>query len=248
MSARREANEQRPVLPVCILTTARVEAGARPDVLCMRMSCPGAIERAFTIEGGVGAAVCHAVDRIESLGNLPVDPETVAAMIDGAAQDALLVVWDLDTTLVDLAAFHPAPQQLVARGAFALDLAAVGLLVGAIHGGGAPTLGGLAAALALTPPGEGVRERGWFLARAVRRLSASSAWLARVLALGFNERAILETCVERLGTGARTYGPWQLEDGRDYAREAYEEVIDGLHYAAAGLLRLRETNTVKEVG
>lgn len=249
-AVRRSPNEPRPVLPVCILATASPAPGAThgPDILCMRMSCPGAIERAFSIERGVASAIRHGSDRIETLGDLPTDPATVAAHVGAAVDGALLVTWDLDALQVALGTYHPAPHEIVANAVLDLDLQAIAFLVAPPDDAPAPTLESLAVALALTPPGEGVRELGWFLARAIRRLSASATWLTRVCALGFDERAILETCVERLGVGAKQYGPWHLDDARDLARETYEEVIDALHYAAAGLLRMREAARAKEVG
>lgn len=238
---RQKTNAQRPALPVCLLTTVRSDGGGPPDVICMRMSCPGLIERAFTVEDGRAAAVIHHEDRIESLSDLPTDATTVAHHIGEAATGALLVSWDTDATLADLAAYHPSPGAIVAHATLELDLRSVAVLAGAAAIDAPVTMDSLAEALAITPPGEGVRERGWFLARAVRRFVASGTWLARVCALGFDERTILETCAERLGAGSKTYGPWRLDqDDRDHAREAYEEVIDALHYAAAGLLRARD--------
>lgn len=69
---------------------------------------------------------------------------------------------------------------------------------------------------------------------------ATSALACRIGALGGDERLILETLLGRLEAGRIVYGPWNVRDGRDYAAEAYEEVLDGLHYCAAALLRLRD--------
>lgn len=54
-----------------------------------------------------------------------------------------------------------------------------------------------------------------------------------------DERAIAEAALSRLDEGRTTYGPWKVDDGRDYPREAMAEVIDALHYCAAELVRLR---------
>ena len=54
-----------------------------------------------------------------------------------------------------------------------------------------------------------------------------------------DERAIAEAALCRLDQGRSTYGPWKVDDGRDYPREAMAEVIDALHYCAAELVRLR---------
>jgi hypothetical protein len=56
-----------------------------------------------------------------------------------------------------------------------------------------------------------------------------------------DERAIAETALSRLDQGRATYGPWNVDDGRDNISEAYTEVIDALHYCAAELVRLRRS-------
>ncbi|GAC1587135.1 MAG: hypothetical protein NVS3B20_15810 [Polyangiales bacterium] len=52
------------------------------------------------------------------------------------------------------------------------------------------------------------------------------------------EQRILSLLGERMREGRRSYGPWNLHDGRRYPREALSEVLDALHYCAAELLRL----------
>ena len=54
-----------------------------------------------------------------------------------------------------------------------------------------------------------------------------------------DERLIAEAALCRLDQGRSSYGPWQVDDGRDYPKEAFAEVIDALHYCAAELVRLR---------
>jgi hypothetical protein len=61
----------------------------------------------------------------------------------------------------------------------------------------------------------------------------------RIQALANDERLILESLLARLEFGQRQYGPWIVDDGRDYPAEAYEEVLDGMHYCAAELVRQR---------
>ena len=61
----------------------------------------------------------------------------------------------------------------------------------------------------------------------------------RVGALEADERLILETLLARIEAGRDCYGPWNVRDGRDYPAEAYEEIIDGLHYCAAEIVRRR---------
>ena len=61
----------------------------------------------------------------------------------------------------------------------------------------------------------------------------------RIESLPTDERAILESLLGRLELGRRIYGPWVIDDGRDYPTEAFAEIIDCLHYCAAALLRLQ---------
>jgi hypothetical protein len=53
-----------------------------------------------------------------------------------------------------------------------------------------------------------------------------------------DESTILGLLSERMSEGRRVYGPWQVDDGRRYPREALAEVLDALHYCAAELVRL----------
>jgi hypothetical protein len=239
-----ETKSTRTALPVCILATAGEE---KPEIVCLRVRVPGQIASVFTIEQGTATAFCRRGDRVEPMAASPVDARTVDETIGEAIDGALLVAWDLDAVAEALRAYHPAPEQILARGVVELDLRAAALLAGVGLDTLDPTIEGLAQLLSLLPPGDGAKEQAWFVARAVRRLASSATWLGRVLALGFDERSIVGTCVERLGAGTKAYGPWDLDDGRDYAREAYEEVIDGLHYAAAGLLKLQDRARDTEV-
>ena len=61
-----------------------------------------------------------------------------------------------------------------------------------------------------------------------------------------DERAIAEVALSRLDQGRPVYGPWKIDDGRDYPREAMAEVIDALHYCAAELVRLRRNRPSTE--
>ena len=60
----------------------------------------------------------------------------------------------------------------------------------------------------------------------------------RIAQLGPDERKIIELLLERLEEGRSSYGDWNVGDGRDYVAEALDEVLDGLHYCAAALIRL----------
>ncbi len=231
-------------LPVCVLATAGDE---RHDVVCVRISCPGVVETMFAIEGGMASATYHHTDKVDVMQPVPVDAETVAEMVGEAAEGALLIAWDLERASATLREHHPAPEVFLARAQLDLELRAAAALLGVIDGNLDPTVDQLATLLSLTAPDASARERAWFLVRVVRRLAASGTWLSRVLALGFDERSILRTCVNRLAHGRKSYGEWKLDDGRDNAVEAYEEVIDGLHYAAAGLLRLQDHGRAQEV-
>jgi hypothetical protein len=57
--------------------------------------------------------------------------------------------------------------------------------------------------------------------------------------LNSDERQIVEAVLGRLDQGRSCYGPWKIDGGRDYPKEAFAEVIDALHYCAAELVRLR---------
>lgn len=72
-----------------------------------------------------------------------------------------------------------------------------------------------------------------------RRLRERMKAGGRLASLEGDEQQIAETLLARLGAGRRQYGPWNVGDGRDYPAEAYEEVLDGLHYVAAELVRRR---------
>lgn len=60
----------------------------------------------------------------------------------------------------------------------------------------------------------------------------------RVANLVADEQPIVEALFDRIEGGRDEYGPWTVDDGRDYRAEAFAEVIDGLHYCAAELVRL----------
>ncbi len=60
-----------------------------------------------------------------------------------------------------------------------------------------------------------------------------------ITGLPADERQICDALLGRLEQGRRQYGPWRVDDGRDYPSEAYAEVLDGLHYTAAELVRRR---------
>jgi len=63
--------------------------------------------------------------------------------------------------------------------------------------------------------------------------------LAQTIAdLPRDERDIVRALVSRMEQGRKTYGPWSVDDNRNYRREALLEVLDAMHYCAAELTRL----------
>ncbi len=74
----------------------------------------------------------------------------------------------------------------------------------------------------------------------LRRLNERAQLGTRLDLLNDNERSIALTAVARLELGRKNYGPWEVNDGRDNAREALEEAIDGFMYCAAELVRLED--------
>jgi len=79
-----------------------------------------------------------------------------------------------------------------------------------------------------------------------RRLAARMHAGRRLTGLAGDERQIAEAVLSRLDAGRIAYGPWHVDDGRDYPAEAYEEVLDGLHYVAAELVRRRRQDLTRK--
>ena len=75
---------------------------------------------------------------------------------------------------------------------------------------------------------------------ALRMLDRSQAG-ERLTSLPEDEREITDTLLDRLAEGRAQYGEWSVLDGRDYVSEAYEELLDGLHYIAAALVKRRRS-------
>lgn len=59
----------------------------------------------------------------------------------------------------------------------------------------------------------------------------------RIEALPAVERKILEMLVGRLEKGLDRYGPWNINDERQYGQELLEEILDGLIYDTVLLLK-----------
>jgi len=77
--------------------------------------------------------------------------------------------------------------------------------------------------------------------RLVERMRAGG----RLVGLQADERQICDALLGRLEQGRRQYGPWRVDDGRDYPNETYAEVLDGLHYVAAELVRRRRLEAAR---
>lgn len=72
-----------------------------------------------------------------------------------------------------------------------------------------------------------------------RRLLGRTQLGGRFSSLAGDEQELCEELLARLERGRSEYGPWHVEDGRDYPNETLEEVLDGLHYVAAELVKRR---------
>ena len=62
--------------------------------------------------------------------------------------------------------------------------------------------------------------------------------LTRIRALEADERLLVDTIVERIDASRPGYGPWRVDDGRNYPHEALLEALDGMAYLAAELVRI----------
>ena len=70
-------------------------------------------------------------------------------------------------------------------------------------------------------------------------VTKDTAWLVRrIETFTEDELEIIKALVHRMGLGRETYGPWHIDDGRNYPWEALLEVYDALQYCAAELVRL----------
>lgn len=58
-------------------------------------------------------------------------------------------------------------------------------------------------------------------------------------ALSEDEIEIAKLVLSRLKAGRKNYGPWKVDDGRDYPLEMLSELLDGMMYDAAEIVRLR---------
>jgi hypothetical protein len=93
----------------------------------------------------------------------------------------------------------------------------------------------VALALGISVPGD-ARSRVYATRRIAKQLLGEARLGARLNALNWDERAIACKAIGRLEQGREEYGPWNVNDGRDYRGEALEEAMDGFLYCAAGLV------------
>ena len=63
----------------------------------------------------------------------------------------------------------------------------------------------------------------------------------KIAGLKGDEREIVNALLDRINQGRDVYGQWEVRDNRDYKKEALEEIIDGLHYVAAALIRQKRS-------
>ena len=102
------------------------------------------------------------------------------------------------------------------------------------------SLDAVCAALGLSRPSPHRALADAMAALEVARCLRDRALLGRRLArLAEDERPILDALFDRIDAGRDQYGPWKVDEGRDDRAEAFAEVIDGLHYCAAELVRLQ---------
>jgi DNA polymerase-3 subunit epsilon len=71
-----------------------------------------------------------------------------------------------------------------------------------------------------------------------RRLLGPLHIAADIAMLHPDESRIVSTIVKRIAAAEGEYGPWSVHDGRDYPEEAFAEIVDGMAYLAAELVRL----------
>ena len=62
--------------------------------------------------------------------------------------------------------------------------------------------------------------------------------VTRIRALEADERTLVDTIVERIDASRPGYGPWRVDDNRNYPHEALIEALDGMAYLAAELVRI----------
>jgi len=67
-----------------------------------------------------------------------------------------------------------------------------------------------------------------------------AALIEKIERLKGDEREIVETLIDYLDKGREKFGPWDVTDGRNYLKEAEEEIWDGLLWAGAAIVKRRK--------
>jgi hypothetical protein len=88
--------------------------------------------------------------------------------------------------------------------------------------------------------GPGALDEVKVLAEIHRAITRRFEFTAPMKGLDDDEHAILRLLLDRIAGGRKQYGPWRVDDGRNYPREALEEAVDGMAYLAAEIVRLRK--------
>lgn len=65
--------------------------------------------------------------------------------------------------------------------------------------------------------------------------------IQQISALEGDELEVVKMIVDRMSQGRKVYGPWCVDDGRDYLDETLQEMLDGANYLAAELVRLKRS-------
>jgi hypothetical protein len=162
-------------------------------------------------------------------------------------RDARIVAWDVATAMPAVDALLTDAGRTVAI-VGPLDLASAAAPYLDAADVGARTLGDVAAWVtgAAAPPARALAMAAALVqlwTRIVAAAQTSVAWGA----LQGDEARIAVELIGRLTDGRTTYGPWRLDDRRKYPTEALAEVLDGLDYAAAQLVRLNRRRRVAYV-
>ena len=74
--------------------------------------------------------------------------------------------------------------------------------------------------------------------KVARVLLPEAHLVTRIRALEADERTLVDTIVERIDASRPGYGPWSVDDDRNYPHEALLEALDGMAYLAAELVRI----------
>jgi hypothetical protein len=209
-------------------------AAARVDATTLRL------ERLYSVSfrptPSVFATVRDADGSVSCVGPRPLPVAGAVAEFMDVIEGAVLAAWDAADVRDDVE-WLLFDADLMWRGDHSRLLDVPGIAWGTL--GTLPeSLPALADALGIDPPSPTALSQAWWLARAVMQMREANAVGSRIARLGGDEARIASHVIGRLEAGHKAYGPWRVDDGRDYRRETFEELIDGLHYMAAEVERL----------